>query len=106
VAYPNVKNARIVPRCYLENFAHGGKIGVHQVVEETNNVLLIANVGTRFRYYRGQRRNGTPSDDIEWSLSQAQDVVAPILRAFDSMWPLPLADRAKVAELFGVQLLR
>lgn len=105
--YPNVKNAHIVPRVYLANFAHDGKIGTHLVNDRGRYLILpIEGVGTRRRYYRRKRPDGSLIDDIEWSLSKGESASAPVLQAFDADWPLPLEDRAKLAELFAYQLLR
>lgn len=93
--YPNVKNAHIVPRTYLENFAADGRIGVYQVREHRRLVRPVRDVGTRSRFYRRQRPDGTFIDDVEWSLGHSEAGVTPILRSFDEHWPL--ADDAKVA---------
>jgi hypothetical protein len=53
--YPNVKNAHIVPRTYLENFASDGKIGVRIDSNSTSLVLPVEKVGTRRRFYRRER---------------------------------------------------
>lgn len=104
--YPNVKNAHIVPRAYLENFAVDGKITVQLVEERQQLVLPVENVGTRRRFYRRKRPDGTYIDDIEWSLGQLEGVAAPVLRDFEERWPLEDDDKQKLAELFAFQLLR
>jgi hypothetical protein len=104
--YPNVKNAHIVPRTYLANFAAGGKIGVYQVVEEKALVRAVENVGTRRRFYERERRDGALINDVEWSLGQGEAMATPVLRAFEELWPLRLEDKHKLAELFAYQLIR
>lgn len=101
-----MKNAHIVPRTYLENFASDGRIGVYQVVERKTLVLSVANVGTRFRFYERERPDGTPINDIEWSLGHGEAVATPVLRAFADLWPLTNTDKHKLAMLFAYQLLR
>lgn len=106
VKYPNVKNAHIVPRTYLLNFALKGEIGVQVVGEERTLVQPVEKVGTRRRFYRRKRPDGTYIDDIEWSLGQLEGIAAPVLREFDERWPLDDDEKQKLAELFAFQLLR
>src|SRR5437588_8085107 len=106
VEYPNVKSAHIVPRTYLLNWGEGGKIGVRLDGEPQSRVLPIEGVGTRRRFYRRERPDGTLIDDIEWSLGQGETATAPVLRSFEHRWPLVREDKLKVAELFAYQLLR
>jgi hypothetical protein len=107
VVYPNVKNAHIVPRTYLENWAVEGKIGVWLVREKRGlPPQAVENVGTRRRFYRRQRPDGTEIDDVEASLAQGEKAATPLLRSFDEDWPLAVPDKAKLAELFAYQLLR
>ena len=104
--YPNVKNAHIVPRTYLANFAIDGKIGVRVEPEHRSLVLPIESVGTRRRFYRGTRPDGSVIDDMEWSLGEGEKAAAPLLRRFRDHWPLDLAKKGMLAELFAYQLLR
>jgi hypothetical protein len=105
--YPHVKNAHIVPRTYLENFAEDGKIGVVVVPQQTKLIQPVENVGTRFRFYRRDRpKDGTPIDDIEWSLAQGEDAATPILRTFGEKWPLTLEEKGQLGELFAFQIVR
>jgi Protein of unknown function (DUF4238) len=105
--YPNVKNAHIVPRTYLANWAVAGKIGVYQVRERKRlPPQLLENVGTRRRFYQRTRPDGTEINDVEWSLGQGEDKATPLLRSFADSWPLPLKHKAQLAELFAYQLLR
>lgn len=104
--YANVKNAHIVPRVYLQNFARDGKIVAHLVQEGGSLLQPTANVGTRRRFYRRTRWDGRPIDDIEWSLSQGEAAAAPVLRSFRDNWPLAIEEKLKLAELFAYQLLR
>jgi hypothetical protein len=107
MAYANVKNAHIVPRTYLLNFALDGRIGVHLVEDGRELVQPVEKVGTRRRFYRRTRpADGTPIDDVEWSLGQLEHAVAPTLREFDDRWPLGDDDKAKLAQLFAYQLIR
>ena len=104
--YPNVKNAHIVPRSYLVNWAIDGKIGVRLVPERRTFLLPVQNVGTRRRFYRRRRPDGPEIDDVEWSLGEGEKAAAPILRSIDEKWPLRRDDKAAVAEIFAAQLTR
>ena len=105
--YPNVKNAHIVPRTYLKNWADDDRIGVVVPARGLKGERRLEKVGTRRRFYRRERPgDGTPIDDIEWSLSQGERVATPLLRSFADRWPLSLKDKATLGELFAFQLLR
>lgn len=105
--YANVKNAHIVPESYLENWAVDGKIAVWLVPEgERLHNQAVENVGTRRRFYRRKRPDGSDIDDIEWTLAQIESNAAPLLRSFDDEWPLSGDDKLKLAVLFAFQLLR
>jgi hypothetical protein len=107
LSYPEVKNAHIVPRCYLRRFADGGSIALRVVGDaETPKTTSIDKAGTRRTFYRRHRPDGTPIDDVEWSLSQGERAAAWILRDLESRWPLPLEQKAPLACLFAVQLVR
>jgi Protein of unknown function (DUF4238) len=105
--YPNVKNAHIVPRAYLKNWAVDRKIAVWLVPENRRlDDQPIENVGTRRRFYRRQRPYGTEFDDIEWTLSEIESTAAPLLGSFNERWPLTRDDKLSLAVLFAFQLLR
>jgi hypothetical protein len=89
VEYSNVKNAHIVPRTYLEAWAKDGKIGVHLVREKRSLILPVENVGTRRRFYRRRRPDGTPIDDIEWSLGHGEAMATPAFERLKRPGPSP-----------------
>ena len=104
--YPSVRNAHIVPQGYLRNFASGEKIEVHTVGKAGSLTRPIKKVAVRPYFYRRERPDGTPIDDVEWSLSHSEDKAAPLLRRLADRWPLPTSDKAVLAEFFAVQALR
>jgi hypothetical protein len=104
--YPNVKNAHIVPRTYLESWAVDGRIGVVQVQENKRLEMAIEKVGTRRRFYRRTRPDGSEIDDMEWTLGKIESNAAPLLRSFDEAWPFGRDDKLTLAVLFAFQLLR
>src|SRR5512133_2606698 len=106
--YPNVKNAHIVPRTYLANWAVGGKISVWVVPQGKRlDDQPVENVGTRRRFYERERPgSGEKINDIEWSLGEGEAAATPLLRSFDETWPLSRDEKVQLAELFAYQLLR
>jgi hypothetical protein len=107
VEYPNVKNAHIVPRTYLANWAVDGKIAVWLLPDGRRLAdQPVENVGTRRRFYERQRPDGTKIPDVEWSLGEGERAAAPLLRSFDTQWPLSIGEKTQLAELFAYQLLR
>lgn len=106
VRYPKVNRAHVVPRMYLRNFSDGEAVAVHVIEQPGSRVMSIGSVGTRKRFYRRHRPDGTPIDDIEWSLAQAEAKAAPVLAQLGTTWPLPIDEKAGIGELFGLQLIR
>jgi Protein of unknown function (DUF4238) len=106
--YPNVKNAHIVPRTYLANWAVDKKIAVWLMPEGKRlEDQLVKKVGTRRRFYERERPgSGDKINDIEWSLGTGEEAATPLLRSFDERWPLPVNEKSQLAELFAYQLLR
>jgi len=105
--YPNVKNAHVVPRTYLENFADENSRIAAVLVEDGRVVVRrVTKVGTRRRFYRRERPDGTQIDDIEKSLGDGEAAATPVLRSFADGWPLNTEEKVKLAELFAYQLLR
>lgn len=91
---------------YLRRFADDDLIAVHIVDEPGVTLMAPENVGTRRRYYRRHRPDGTAIDDVEWSLAQAENKAAPVLADIASAWPLPKAEKALLGSSFGLQLIR
>jgi len=106
MAYPRVNRSHIVPKAYLRNFADDDQIGLRLVGEAASTTVSIDDAGVRRRYYRRTRQDGTPIDDIEWSLSHIEGAVVPLLREVEDRWPLTHRDKGTLAEFFGVQLVR
>jgi hypothetical protein len=100
--YTEVKNAHIVPRTYLKNFAV--KDAVMLSVDEKPPIgpVSIDNAAIRRRFYRRFRPDGTPIYDVEWSLSELEGAIAPLLPRFKEAWPLPCIEiKAALAEFFA-----
>jgi hypothetical protein len=105
--YPVVKSSHVVPRMYLRGFAdEEERIAVRIRGQLEPYVMNVSNAGTRTNFYVRERPNGTQIHDIEWSLSHIEAAASPVLRSAAETWPLDLRDKATLAELFAVQLLR
>lgn len=107
MTYPEVKQAHIVPKCYLRNFADGKKIAVRVVGDAAQpKITSIDKAGTRGPYYRRTRPDGTKFHDVEWSLAQGERAAAHVLREIRERWPLTFEDKSRLASFFGAQFVR
>jgi hypothetical protein len=105
--YPEVKRAHIVPRCYLKQFAVNEQIEIHIIPTGADQPVSIDDAAVRKTFYRRFRPEGTPIDDVEWTLSQLESVAAPLLSTIEHDWPLPkTGTRAQLAEFFALQAVR
>lgn len=106
MVYPRVERAHVVPRCYLKQFAEDEMIGMRLVGDPTSKVISIDDAAVRKQFYRRTRPDGTPIDDIEWSLSHIESDAAPLLKTFGNEWPPSLETKTILAGLFALQLVR
>src|SRR5687768_9810361 len=105
--YPKVKKPHIVSRCRLKQFAADEQIEAHVVPTGKEHTVSISDAAVRNTFYRRTRPDGTPIDDWEWSLSQIEDVIAPLLAAIESDWPMDKkTTRAQLAEFFAFEAVR
>jgi len=107
VKYSEVKRAHIVPRCYLLNFAVDETVSLRVDGKVIPGPTSIDDAAVRKTFYRRYRPDGTPIDDVEWSLSQVESVVGPMLPLIGESWPCgTIEDKGKLAEFFAFQLVR
>jgi Protein of unknown function (DUF4238) len=105
--FTEVKNAHIVPRCYLKNFAVKDAVMLRVDDKPPVGPISIDDAGVRQRFYRRFRPDGTPIYDIEWSLSVLEDAVGPLLPHVREGWPIPCIEiKAALAEFFAYQFVR
>jgi Protein of unknown function (DUF4238) len=104
--YPEVKRAHIVPRCYLLNFAVEESVVLNVDGKAIPKPTSIDDAAVRRTFYRRYRPDGTPIDDVEWSLSQLEGVIGSMLPAVREAWPYAMPEKAKLAEFFAFQLVR
>jgi hypothetical protein len=107
VEYSEVKKAHIVPRCYLSNFAVDNAVMLSVDGKFVNRPVSIDGAAIRKTFYRRYRADSTPIDDVEWSLSQLEGALAPILREVRANWPPRQAEeKGPLAEFFAFQFVR
>ena len=95
-----------MPRFHLRQFAVDDRITVHLVDENRAVTASTRDVAIRNQFYRRKRPDGTTIDDVEWSLAQLEDAVAPVLKSVRMLWPLELETKARLAELIAFQAVR
>jgi len=105
--YTEVKKAHIVPRCYFANFAVDKAVMLNVDGRPLKQPISIDDAAIRKTFYRRYRPDGTPIDDIEWSLSQLEGGVAQILQDVRATWPPRLEEeKGPLAEFFAMQFVR
>jgi hypothetical protein len=103
--FPIVKRAHIVPRFFQASWAPDGLITVHENGRATKRSVRKYS-GVLPSFYSRTRPTGARIDDIEASLSVAEEAAAPHLKALLGSQPVTLEGKALLAQLFGVQLVR
>jgi len=107
VDFPQVKSAHIVPRSYLMNFSVDGQVQLNIDGRQLPNPVSIDDAAVRNTFYRRRRPNGTPIDDVEWSLSQMEGALAPLIQDLGANWPPRLETvKAPLSEFFAFQFVR
>lgn len=105
--YTEVKKAHIVPRSYLKNFEVKDAVMLSVDGKPSIGPVSIDNAAIRRRFYRRFRPDGTPIYDVEWSLSELEGAIAPLLPHIKEGWPLPCIEiKAALAEFFAFQFVR
>jgi hypothetical protein len=105
--FPQVKSAHIVPRSYLMNFAVDGQLQLNVDGRRLPHPVSIDDAAVRNTFYRRKRPDGTTIDDVEWSLSQMESALAPIIQDLKGNWPPTVESvKAPLAEFFAFQFVR
>lgn len=106
--FTKVDNAHIIPRFWLRRFAdENDLIGVVRPKGERVYETNTRRAGVRDRFYsRTRPKTGERIDDIEWSMSQLEGPSAQGISQIEANWPLDLGQKATLAQLFGLQLVR
>jgi hypothetical protein len=106
VKYANVKNAHIVPACYLSSWEVDDQLAMRLVGSPDVFHRRAEQVGTRRRFYERERPNGDVISDIEWSLGELESNVAPVLRGFGDDWPLDTEVKGGLGQFLSFQYVR
>lgn len=111
MTFTEVKRAHIVPRMYQEAWATSGRVTVHVLDDQGNEIkavpMPISHAGTRNRFYRRERPDGSTLDDTEAALAHVEGLAAPVLReAVNARRALTFEEKGGLAQFIGVQMLR
>jgi hypothetical protein len=106
MTYPRVRHSHVVARGYLAGWAVDGKLEMRLLGESASKPISPRDAAVRSDFYRRQRPDGSRIDDVEWTLSNLESATLPALRRVRELWPLPLEEKAKLAQLFGNQVVR
>lgn len=104
--YSQVKKGHLVPRAYQALFAVDDQVAVHVPPRSDHVVMHVKDAGTRSRYYRRTRPDGTQIDDTEASLSVLEDKAIPVLKEVVDGATLTWERKAALAQLFAMQMVR
>ena len=105
-SYPKVKQGHIVPKTFQRNFAVDDYVAVHVPAREDCVRLHVKNAGTRSRFYRRNRPDGTEIDDIEAALDVLESVTGPILKEVADGAPLTIDRKGVLTQFIAMQMLR
>lgn len=105
-AYPAVNKAHIVPAVYQRGFAIDDRVAVHIDGASECVTMRVGDAGTRRRFYRRNRPDGSSIDDIEASLAVLEDKVQPALGALQSGGPLDNERKVALVQFVAMQMLR
>jgi len=95
-SYSAVKQGHIIPATYQRNFAFDEMVAVHVPGRTACVTLHVENAGTRSRFYRRARRDGSQIDDIEASPASLEAVAGPVLRDVVTGAPLTVSRMSAV----------
>jgi hypothetical protein len=107
VSYQVKPRSHIVPAGYLRAWTHGAEIAMRLGATEESVTTSVRNVGVRSNFYRRERpKTGETIHDVEWSIEQLETAALPVISSLASRWPLATEDKARVAQFFGLQVVR
>jgi Protein of unknown function (DUF4238) len=111
-----VKNSHVVPRAYLKAWTDDNNVAcVHPVKSPPGappGVRLkpkkkgVSGIAVREFFYARERPTGETFHDVEWSLGQGENATALLLKRIRELWPLSKENKAAVAELLALQVVR
>jgi len=66
----------------------------------------VADIAVRELFLAWERPDGETFHDVDWALDQGENTIAPVLRRIRELWPLSPENKAAVAELLALQVVR
>lgn len=105
-SYSVVKKGHIIPATYQRNFAIDDRVAVHLVRRSGCFLQAPGNAGTRNRFYRRRRPDGSEIDDVEASLSAIEDVAGPVLASVAAGASIDEDVKGVLTQFFAVQMVR
>lgn len=96
----------IYPGGALSAWERDGVVAVRLGGEPEPTFTSVRNAAVRTAFYWATLPDGTRVDDAERTLEQVENQALPLIRAIGDIWPLDTRDKARVAELLGLQLMR
>jgi hypothetical protein len=110
------QDSHLVPRAYLRAWTDDrGAACVHPVKPPPGapadatpqpQEQGVAGIAVRELLLAGERPDGETFHDVDWSVAQDEDAIAPVLRRIRELWPLSRENKAAVAELIALQVVR
>ncbi|MFJ3359549.1 DUF4238 domain-containing protein [Streptomyces anthocyanicus] len=96
-----------VPRLLLRRFADGEQIMRVPLDGGERRLVGVADVTVHRDFYSMRDENGQLDDTVEDLLSKLEDKAARVIRkVVDGLWPLPIEERAVLAECIAAQHAR
>jgi Protein of unknown function (DUF4238) len=109
------EHAHVVPAGYLRGF--GSRVDLSSPAiflaarrargGGSDGSISVRDAAVRSHFYAFEDAAGVRNSAAEFELSKLENLAVPVIRAVsDGVWPLPDADKAILAEFFGLLLIR
>lgn len=101
-----MRRSHIVPKFYLRAWAENERIAMRDAESGVEEIRNLKTAGVLRDFYLRERPDGDEIYDVEWSLGEAENAAAPLLRKLPKQWPPSPEDRNALAQFLGLQHLR
>ena len=98
--------SHIVPKFYLRAWAKNERIAMRDAESGAEDIRNLRTAGVLRDFYLRERPDGEEIYDVEWSLGEAENATAPLLRKLAQQWPPAPESRNAIAQFLGLQHLR